>query len=330
MLSPLKILSKILIVLAFVFIIKTFSTVDFQSMQISWAQIALIAPVFILLYVFILFCGALGWKTILTFVTQTRLNFFQVIPIFLKSNIAKYVPGNVFEFVARNALSTRYHWKHSDVVMSSILEMLLALIAFSSIIGFILVFGEITLPPSLQEILNARLQEFRSKLYVVAAFAFAFLSSLYFLRDKLAFIEQHLKLLRSRAAIKASIKYLLISLFILVSSSALFAITLAALFPETFLWRDANDIIAYFLISSFIGYIVPGAPGGLGIRESVLVFFLGPQFGEGNILIGALLHRILSILGDVCGYGLALLLERMRSNDQEFSSAAQFKNNRFK
>jgi uncharacterized membrane protein YbhN (UPF0104 family) len=57
------------------------------------------------------------------------------------------------------------------------------------------------------------------------------------------------------------------------------------------------------------GYIVPGAPAGLGVREAGLVALLGPMLGHGVVATAALLWRMASLAGDcivfVIGLGLA-------------------------
>ena len=46
------------------------------------------------------------------------------------------------------------------------------------------------------------------------------------------------------------------------------------------------------------GFLTPGAPAGLGVRESVLLIILAPAAGEASILALAALFRIVTVLGD--------------------------------
>jgi uncharacterized membrane protein YbhN (UPF0104 family) len=52
------------------------------------------------------------------------------------------------------------------------------------------------------------------------------------------------------------------------------------------------------------GFVVPGAPGGLGIREAVLTLLLTPLTGADTALLAALAFRAVTLLGD----GLAALV----------------------
>ena len=55
-----------------------------------------------------------------------------------------------------------------------------------------------------------------------------------------------------------------------------------------------------------IGFLTPGAPSGIGIREALLVYFLGPELGAAQAIVIAALFRVATISGDllfwaVCG-----------------------------
>ncbi len=54
-----------------------------------------------------------------------------------------------------------------------------------------------------------------------------------------------------------------------------------------------------FSVAWLIGFITPGAPAGLGIREITLLFFLKNFVGEGDLLLVLILSRIQTIGGDI-------------------------------
>ncbi|MEM8996668.1 MAG: hypothetical protein AAGF23_17920 [Acidobacteriota bacterium] len=63
-------------------------------------------------------------------------------------------------------------------------------------------------------------------------------------------------------------------------------------------------VLASFAVSWVAGFVVLGAPAGLGVRDFVLVVLLTPALGEPAALAAALAHRWVVTAGD----GLALLL----------------------
>jgi hypothetical protein len=74
--------------------------------------------------------------------------------------------------------------------------------------------------------------------------------------------------------------------------------------PEDGAANDWPFIVAALSAAWLSGFVVPGAPGGLGVRESVLVLLLSPMAGSEIALLGALAHRGVSLSGD----GLAALV----------------------
>jgi uncharacterized membrane protein YbhN (UPF0104 family) len=66
--------------------------------------------------------------------------------------------------------------------------------------------------------------------------------------------------------------------------------------------------VAVFSAAWIAGLATPGAPGGLGVRESVITVGLAPFMGGAAALSAALLHRGASVIGDVICLGIGLML----------------------
>ena len=72
-------------------------------------------------------------------------------------------------------------------------------------------------------------------------------------------------------------------------------------------WPHGGDVPVWKLTSGFclawvLGYLTPGAPGGIGIREGVFLLLLGPELGGGVAVAIAVLFRLSSISGEILGY----------------------------
>ena len=63
-------------------------------------------------------------------------------------------------------------------------------------------------------------------------------------------------------------------------------------------------VIPAFALSWVAGFVTPGAPAGLGVREALLVGGTAPLYGPGTALSAALALRLVTVLGD----GLAFLV----------------------
>ncbi len=74
--------------------------------------------------------------------------------------------------------------------------------------------------------------------------------------------------------------------------------------PAPFTWLSA------FGLAYAVGLVVPGAPGGLGVFEATLLLRLGAALPEAQLLAVVLCYRLLSTLADVVASG-ALVADRM-------------------
>jgi uncharacterized membrane protein YbhN (UPF0104 family) len=110
--------------------------------------------------------------------------------------------------------------------------------------------------------------------------------------------------------------------FFFISASTL-AGSLAALSPAAVEPHDWMPIVAACSAAWIAGFVIPGAPGGLGIRETVLVLLLSPRFGGETALIAALLYRGVTLAGDALAAVVGLLMangrmmRRFRSADRD-------------
>ena len=69
--------------------------------------------------------------------------------------------------------------------------------------------------------------------------------------------------------------------------------------------------LAGFLLAWTAGLVVPGAPGGLGVFEAVLLLRLGLVLPEAPLLAVALSYRLVSTLADLLGAALVGLDQRL-------------------
>ena len=75
---------------------------------------------------------------------------------------------------------------------------------------------------------------------------------------------------------------------------------------------EAGDILTFTLMftSAWIaGYLLPGAPGGLGVREALVVALLGSVVGTGAAIGLSVTMRLATVLGDGLAFVVGLLLQ---------------------
>ena len=58
-------------------------------------------------------------------------------------------------------------------------------------------------------------------------------------------------------------------------------------------------LIAVFALAWVVGFVTPGAPGGLGVRESLMLLMLAPAFSTASASVLVIALRVATTLGDV-------------------------------
>jgi uncharacterized membrane protein YbhN (UPF0104 family) len=88
-----------------------------------------------------------------------------------------------------------------------------------------------------------------------------------------------------------------------------FILTLFALGP-----LNASQIpllLGAFSFSWLLGFVVPGAPGGLGVFEATAIALLQHYFPAALVISAIALYRLISIIAETAGAALAWLDERL-------------------
>ena len=86
-----------------------------------------------------------------------------------------------------------------------------------------------------------------------------------------------------------------------------FLLTVFALIP-----LELNQIpllLGSFSLAWLLGLVVPGAPGGIGVFEATELALLDQRFSPGLVISAIALYRLVSILAEAAGAGLAWLDE---------------------
>ncbi|MDE7313222.1 MAG: hypothetical protein K2N87_16640 [Eubacterium sp.] len=66
--------------------------------------------------------------------------------------------------------------------------------------------------------------------------------------------------------------------------------------------RQVRMILTVYILSWAAGSIMPGAPGGIGVREAVITYLTRNHPLQEAILLAMVLHRVSTVLGDIFGY----------------------------
>ncbi len=233
--------------------------------------------------------NAFAWKLLINNIGCNTSNL-NIIKIFWATNIYKYLPGGVWHFVSRfNTLRLELSTEKS--IESILLEPLLMLVAGL----FFIPFGY----------------------FNIGIFVLCWSSSFIFLPAFRKFLIKKLKVLKANFFtkidhpkdrkltnnnnIKKRIFYPYKPLFVeiifvlvrfLGFLCCINAFSIGSLISE-------GELIATFSLAWIIGLIVPAAPGGLGVFESVILFSLGSRLPEAPLLASLLCYRLVSTISDI-------------------------------
>ena len=122
------------------------------------------------------------------------------------------------------------------------------------------------------------------------------------------YFEKYRKLLNRKILIRVLGVFLLyVAQYII--STAMYAV------PAVFLFDVPAEKLGLFLgtylFSWIIGFITPGAPGGIGIREAVMMLMCGSFLDTNTIMLYAVTMRLISTFGDIAAFLVGLLLDRI-------------------
>ncbi len=258
------------------------------------------------------------WMLILREFRQ-RVNAAWAIQVFLKTNIAKYLPGNIWHFWGRISDAKKAGISPKVATLSVLLEpllmasagVLIGLIIFDKIHWFLRFVGcaailtaihPQTLNPIVLFVEKLKLKKQDGEISKAEG------DRLILRLESSSSLAKITSSVKSKRKINLPIKrYPLVPLigqmcFIGLRGSG-FLLTVMALTPVNL--NDIPNLFGAFCLAFVVGLVVPGAPGGMGVFEATAIALLDDRYSTGIILSAVALYRIISILADVSGAALA-------------------------
>jgi len=216
--------------------------------------------------------------------------------IYAVSQFAKYLPGNIGQYVGRHVLLRRYGIGHAALLMGTITEagflVLAALVWASNNLS--------VLWPHLMFQVSAW-QVLATECVVVTAAVFAF---------------QHWRQRSSRLSTLVPLQAPGRLLGVLPLQLLLFAAMAGALMlpAQALSASSVMPLLPGVAATSWIaGFLVIGAPAGIGVREAVFIALLHGKMAESDILLLAAAFRIATFVGDALFFLFGFLLGGGRS-----------------
>lgn len=194
---------------------------------------------------------------------------FGAVKLYGMSQLAKYVPGNIFHLAGRQALGMAAGIATTALAKSMVYE--LGLIAVAGALS-----GWLILPRLLP--------------------GFPFTAGIV-----LALISGAtlVALLRRLGGKRMALAFLMQVMFLLVSGAIFVALLELIGGTETLSAWSWLTIGSAYIFAWLVGLVTPGAPAGVGVREFILLFFLNEMVTDESLLMAVLLGRLVTVAGDL-------------------------------
>ncbi|BBO67056.1 hypothetical protein DSCA_09860 [Desulfosarcina alkanivorans] len=196
------------------------------------------------------------------------------------SQIAKYVPGNIFHLAGRQAIGMKDGVRASPLIKSAVWE--LVLISSTAVLFIVL-----TLP-----LIHTN---FPTKVGALGFPAVMGIAAALFWR----FIGPQFT-----RAFGLYVVFLAISGLLFLGIIQLMVVSPGISDAPWF------SLCGAYVLAWLVGLITPGAPAGVGVRELVLLFLLKGIVGEADLLLAVILGRVMTVTGDFVFFLIALSTNR--------------------
>lgn len=237
-----------------------------------------------------LFTNAYAYRNVVYTITSLKMNYKVISNIYLRANLAKYVPGNVMHFVNRNIFALKYNISQEKMALSTVIEI------FSYIISaglMIILFAKNSVIKVLVDLYGITfLDDYWYVLVVLGLFSIFVVIYILSLRFKMAYTEM----------LKDFLKTFLIYGLYLILLSLGFYIVFTKVVLVNLDGTTSIYIFISFIIAWLLGFVTPGASGGLGIREAVLSILIGEIVNIEFIIVAVVVYRFINVLSDVIAY----------------------------
>ena len=220
------------------------------------------------------------WRLVATLAPQAP-PLRQTVATYAVSQYGKYLPGNVAHYALRHAWSRRYGVPHASLGLASILEAVLLLLA---------ALGATLMADSERLRTLSRLDPRVGIALLVGALVVLWIA-LAWIRRHEAFSHLHVP------PLPPSMLAICIACYL-----AFFVLCALLLFGLARVLGIADASFAMLLAAGaaswLAGFVVVGAPAGLGVREAVFAALTGAALGESSALLLIGLFRAVTFLGD--------------------------------
>lgn len=302
----LKYIGNILTIIALIFIIKKILGMEFDVAIFAKPANWLILVTALLLYILNVMFICFPWVQLVEIFSSQKIPMKTAMIVYSKSNILKYVPGNVFQYVGRNELAVKMKVSHVDVACSTVIDTAISL--FMAII-----LSVILMHSYLKQLFSLFGKNMIMTISIIIVLFLIIVFFLYFkFKDKFKlYLNKYVAALRENK--KNVLKLLTCFLFYFIQNivlSLLYMGLVVFIFEQEMDLINFANLIGAQIIANVIGFLTPGAPGGIGIRETVMTIIGGSFLDSDIILMSMVVYRMINVVADVLYFFVMKIVEK--------------------
>lgn len=244
----------------------------------------------VILYGLASFPLACAWQHILNRLSNQRA---ALLLLFGRSQLGKYLPGNVAHIAGRHVMARGHDFPHSSLIASTLFEFSGLLSAAGTVILFA------TQLPNLE---TATATATSIPLHILG---FALLCTMPCMALIFRIFPGLLSLGSGRDSVYAKLpvaSFLLLPYFLylcfFVAAGGAFTLVSIAI-SGGIVSSFSGLLFVTFALGWTLGFVTPGAPSGIGIREAILFYILKTVFAEADALLISVLFRAVTVAGDL-------------------------------
>lgn len=295
--SAVNYIGNTLVALSFVFIVNRLIKYNLDLTGILTNCLLTTIAICTIVYSILVIAHAYTFCHILNLIHGTPLPQGNSVYTFCKTNLYKYLPGNIFHYVGRNKIAVDEQIPHSTVMIATFTDILFLV---SAAVAVALVFTGQSTAFWFKQISNGHW----TVITVILLIAVSVLVLI--LRRFTAALKSIIERVNLKDTVKVTGVYMLIFIFNGLILSWILREVGVDISKNVFIYK----IIGAYSVSWIIGFLTPGAPGGIGVREAVISLLLkGSATSIDLIIIAVVITRIVSIMGDIMG---VLIANRIR------------------
>lgn len=296
-----NIAGNILMLLSFAFIVNRIIEYGVDFSKITSIRTFFVLMGSVILYALLVIAFAFIFYLVLKMFSNNNISKKDSIFIYCKSNLYKYLPGNIFHYIGRNEVAFNNGVSHGVVIAATIAEIIL--IAISAVITAIIFAGQYAIKWATDNYATEEVVVF------VALLILILLAGVVLYKLNSEKISAEYIRLTNNIRLSDAIIFIMVYMISFILNGVMFILVLYSL-GGVLSVSLLLPVIGMYTLSWLIGFITPGAPAGLGIREAIMSALLFDIVAAEFVISAVVLYRIITILGDVVSFLIVFQLSR--------------------